>query len=476
MTLKDGSESLVFGKIFADIVGKDTERSNLGYIQKDLVVKDPGVFAAAKRIEYPDGVLTSEITDQYWINGFSRHANQFVVDRATSYKEGYELRDFYPGQHLTTPDGILREVLGVITSDQYITVNYSGEQVNTSYLNSPTKIQLYNQAYDYEPYYQQYGLQGKALSFLFQHVSFLKSADDLRFLFSALLAIVIVLVAAELGRSFSWLFAGCFFVSMMLSPQIIGFARNLYWATFLWFLPVYFSLVIYRKRTSKKTQYFFFLLFALSVALKCLAGYEYITTILIFSVFIYFIAPFTPSPAYSVRDSALMVSKFILFSIVGFIVAVALHLGMRADTLAAGVHNTFAFDAIKYLPIPTSANAHESISIFPVLKEYIFEWKLPFIYGFDAYYWFSIACFIVLGFLIVIKAFDSKLFARDVMLLCITFLAASSWFVIMVKHAKIHVHLDYVLWYLGFIPALLFVIAHGTLVVTKVIFGKMSKI
>jgi hypothetical protein len=32
-TLKDGSESLVFGKIFADLIGKDTQRSNLGFIQ-----------------------------------------------------------------------------------------------------------------------------------------------------------------------------------------------------------------------------------------------------------------------------------------------------------------------------------------------------------------------------------------------------------------------------------------------------------
>jgi hypothetical protein len=224
-------------------------------------VKNEGVFAAAKRIEYPEGVLAANITDQYWLNGFSRHANQFIVDRATKSKVGYESSEFSPGQRITTTDGISREVKGVDIGEQYLTVNYSGIQVKASYLTSTARIQSSNQSYDYQSYYQQYGLQGKFLSYLYQHVSFLKSADNLRFLFSALLAIVILLVAGELARSFSWLFVACFIVSMMFSPQIVGFARNLYWATFLRFLPLYFSLVIYRKRESKKRNIFSSLFF-----------------------------------------------------------------------------------------------------------------------------------------------------------------------------------------------------------------------
>jgi hypothetical protein len=105
----------------------------------------------------------------------------------------------------------------------------------------------------------------------------------------------------------------------------------------------------------------------------------------------------------------------------------------------------------------------------------VINWRQPFIYGFDAYYWFSLVCFVALYMLMAINRYDPKLFTRNVILLAVTFLAPLNWFVVMARHAKIHVHLDYVLWYLGFIPALFFVIAHAKLVLSRITFRWLSK-
>lgn len=64
-TIKDGSEALVLGKIFADVVEKNTLKSNVGFIQKYSITKDHDVLAVYKRIEYPQGIVTASVSDQY---------------------------------------------------------------------------------------------------------------------------------------------------------------------------------------------------------------------------------------------------------------------------------------------------------------------------------------------------------------------------------------------------------------------------
>ncbi|HCB1437267.1 TPA: hypothetical protein MYO65_005135 [Citrobacter braakii] len=474
-TIKDGSEALVLGKIFADVVEKNTLKSNVGFIQKYSITKDHDVLAVYKRIEYPQGIVTASVSDQYWNKGFSRNANKFIVDRASGIKVGYEKREFYIGQILIMPGGKPSTVTSVELGEQFITVMYSGPFFNASEIEEPGQIELTDHDYDYLPYYQQYGIQGVILSFLYQTFDFFKTIDNLQLLFSILLSIVFLLIAEELRKSFSLLFNLCFIVSMMFSPQIVGFARNLYWATFLWFWPMYFALLSYRFKARPLIQTMLMFFFMVSVVLKCLAGYEYIPCLLIVSVFIYFIAPFMPGNNYSIRDAVIAVSKFIAFALLGFAIAVLIHISMRADTLAEGLHETLGFDAIKYLPISTDGNPQNKISVFAVLNNYVFNWQQPFIYPFTSLTLFAWTCLATLISLIFIKFFDSNLFLRDAMLLITTILVPLSWYVIMAGHAKIHAYLDFVLWYIGFVPAMFFVILHATSVfINKFILMKLK--
>ncbi|QLR23669.1 hypothetical protein HV350_09715 [Citrobacter sp. RHBSTW-01013] len=139
-------------------------------------------------------------------------------------KVGYEKREFYIGQILIMPGGKPSTVTSVELGEQFITVMYSGPFFNASEIEEPGQIELTDHDYDYLPYYQQYGIQGVILSFLYQTFDFFKTIENLQLLFSILLSIVFLLIAEELRKSFSLLFSLCFIVSMMFSPQIVGFA------------------------------------------------------------------------------------------------------------------------------------------------------------------------------------------------------------------------------------------------------------
>lgn len=468
-TIKDGSEALVVGNILADAIGINTGNSNLGFVQLNKVSKDSGVFAAYKRIEFINGVFSSDISDEYWLKGFNRNNNSFIVDRVTSSKVGYEISEFYSGQNIVTPDGISRIITEVQLGEQYITVFYSGSKVNISILDDNHTIEIFNREFSYQPYFQQYGIQAELSGLLYNTFKSFKNIESLQLVFSLLTSVIIILVAYEISLSFSWLFSFCFLIILFLSPQIVGFARNLYWTVFLWFLPLYFSLLSFRFRKVKFLSCFFIFSYASSVALKCLSGYEYLTCILILSAFIYFVAPFVATNNYTFRQAFIDLMKLIAASLIGFMVAVIIHSNMRAESFLDGLHDTVGFDAIKYLPVASDVNYNNATSIYDVLKLYFFNWRVPFIYPFESLKAFPVMFFASLASLIIIGFINRAIFFRDFILLAVTFLVPISWYVVMAGHAKIHIHLDFVLMYLGFAPALLFIIIDATYLILRLI-------
>ena len=97
---------------------------------------------------------------------------------------------------------------------------------------------------------------------------------------SALLSLVIAFMTLTVKRDFSTLSAIIFGLVFILSPWIVVFARNLFWVPFTWFLPIaismYFSIDAFRNFVKLRLM---FLLIFFSFILKFLCGYEFITTI-----------------------------------------------------------------------------------------------------------------------------------------------------------------------------------------------------
>lgn len=463
-TYRDGSEALVLGKIFSDSHGIDTGNSNMGFVEKITSTKGSDVLSVYKRIDHPQAIIPLKLTDINWTNGFSNYDKKFVIPIATSTSLGYAANELVVGQRLIFPDGQDRVVVGLQRVGSFLNVLYSGSRVYETDIKSPYVIKVIDdRPYVYDAYPQQFGIQAIALSSLYKNFSFFDSVSGLQFLMAAALAAVILLLVRELSFTISKLFAVVFFVSMIGSPWIVAVARNLYWASFLWFLPAIVAMMIYRIEPGTRKRLLMMALYGFTVFLKCLAGYEYISTIIIFSLCVFLIDPFKQTPLYGLKASMKIVFKLGCLAVLGFVFAVIVHALNRADTVAEGLSQTLGWDALKYSALGrvTGANSGPDISLIFVLGEYINEWKTPVLFWFGDKNFFSVMLFLTAISLAIQFYTKNCNFKRDVALLIVSAMAPLSWFILVPKHSAIHVHLNYVLWYLGLVPALVFIILRG---------------
>lgn len=463
-TYRDGSEALVLGKIFSDAQGIDTGNSNMGFIEKGASTKSSDVLSVYQRIDHPKSITPLRLTDENWTNGFSNHDKAFVIPIASTASLGYASNELVLGQQLIFPDGQVREIVDILRIESFLNVSYSGERVYGVGLKNPYIISVIEERpYVYDAYPQQFGMQAIALSWLYRHVPFMDSVFALQFLMAAALAAALALFIRELSVSISMTFAGVFFVSMIGSPWVVAVARNLYWASFLWFLPAIAAMMVYRAEPGTRNRLLMMALYGFTVFLKCLAGYEYISTIIIFSLCVFLIDPFKQVPVYGFKASMKAVFKLGCLAVLGFLFAVIVHALNRADTVAEGLSRTLGWDALKYSALGrmTGANSGPDISLSFVLSEYINEWKTPVLFWFGDKAFFSVMLFLTaISLAAQFYAKDCN-FKRDAALLVVSAMAPLSWLILVPKHSAIHVHLNYVLWYLGLVPALVFIILRG---------------
>lgn len=467
-TYRDGSEALVLGKIFSDAHGIDTYNSNMGFIEKASNTKGSDVLSVYERIDHPKGITPLRLTDTNWTNGFSNHDKTFIIQIANTALRGYASNELLKGQKLIFPDGQAREVVELMQTGNFLNVSYSGKRVYGIEAQDPYIINVIDtRQYAYSPYPQQFGIQAIVLSWIYRHIPFINTVFALQFLMAAALAAVITLLIREFSISISAMFAGVFFLSMIGSPWIVAVARNLYWASFLWFLPAVAVMMAYRTAPGTRNRLLTMAFYCFSIFLKCLAGYEYISTIIIFSLSVFLIDPFKEKPRYGFKESMKTAFKLGCLAILGFLFAILVHSFNRADTIAEGLSQTLGWDALKYsaLGSMTGTNSGPDIPLSFVLSEYINEWKTPVLFWFgDDGFFRTMLYLAAISLAAQLYAKDSN-FKRDTALLTVTALAPLSWFILVQKHSAIHVHLNYVLWYIGFVPALIFVILRGYILI-----------
>ena len=132
----------------------------------------------------------------------------------------------------------------------------------------------------FSEYQSQFGLQLYFFSALAGTLS-----DDVDFLQSVcalLMALVVAGFYLALEKEFSPSGALCFCIPLVFSPWVVIFARNLYWVEATWFLPTLVTLVFGKGAfESGRRLMLMLLLLSLALLVKFLCGYEYITTIVI---------------------------------------------------------------------------------------------------------------------------------------------------------------------------------------------------
>lgn len=348
--------------------------------------------------------------------------------------------------------------------------NLGSVKINNILEYTEDNLKTYNQLHDkghvesvvYFPYLSQYGIQG-AFFLAVHEVLGINSPEGLQFVNAALFSLVIALLSILFVRVYDWKFALVFFLVMVTSPWTVSFARNLYWVPFLWFLPTVFSSMLYLgKETASHIKWILGICVVAAVFLKSLAGYEYLSAITIFACAPFLVGPFFRS---SDRNYVFNIKMAVLVGalcVLGFICALLIHAGMRGESIANGLVNILEQDVKKRTygdPAGFDPILRESLtaSVGDVLNIYWWKWSTPVFAGIPAFFLSFATLFVCLGAvysLVKKRTADTRVF----LLIAVTLLCPLSWFVLAKGHSFVHVQLNYVLWYFGFIQALAYAV------------------
>ena len=314
--------------------------------------------------------------------------------------------------------------------------------------------------YSFIPYISQYGFQGIVFSFLFNKLDL--SIDFLHLLTAFLTALVLSILSYQYSRLFSVGFGFCFFVVCFLSPWLTNFARNLYWVPFTWFLPAVISNWCFILKNNLKNKLIVYTVFTIGICIKSLCGYEYLSSVILLAVAPYLFLSITQKKIEYLK----VAFTLCILSIIGFVIAVLIHTIQRSDNFFDGliylIKNDIerrcygSADQFEHPLIKKSLDA----SVIEVLKIYILNWYSNVLYvGSIIGQKFWKLCLISVLLIIVEFVFFSKNRAKMYFALCLSFIFPPlSWFMLAKAHTYIHTHLNYVLWYFGFVQSLYFVI------------------
>ena len=294
------------------------------------------------------------------------------------------------------------------------------------------------------------GIQGHIFSFLYNNCHI--SLSMCYHINNLLLAVVLVVICVLVKKKTNLLFASIMYISFILSPWLTTFSRSLYWIAFAWFIPCIMAMLYfdqYKKR--------YLVLMYLSVLFKCLAGYEYISTIFIFALSIPFAEIIKNRVNWKTIIKHLCIISIVM--ICGFITAILIHASIRGNNLLDGINKIFVEDVLRR----TYGNAQnfdpvyaESLNASPisVIAKYVYCFNTDIIFGIRS------NLFPVL--LIISAIYAAYRLIKDryfySFMYFIMLLAPLSWFILAKGHSYIHTHLNFVLWYFGFIAVMLYIL------------------
>ena len=311
----------------------------------------------------------------------------------------------------------------------------------------------------YGNYTSQVGLQGYIFSFVNNTLKM--SVKTINKIVSLILAIVLVALSYFMTKKYDKLLGIIFYITFLLSPWIIAFARNLYWVSFTWFIPCLLGLLLSLNYDKKRI---FVPLIFLAIFVKCLCGYEYITTIML-STIIFFIVDFFLTNDKTKKKKIFNTTIIVgIVCLLGFLAAITIHGYMRGNgNVFDGVKTIYKNDVLRRTIITTDKDSYSGVikdsieaSVFEVLDLYYNNWTTDILYGINNNLFPVIAfgAFAICIINILTKTNNSK---RDI-IMYICFLSTSiSWFVLGKSHSYIHTHMNFVLWYFGFIQICIYI-------------------
>ena len=337
-------------------------------------------------------------------------------------------------------------------------INYSGDNIEII-KSELDKIHV-------EPYVSQVGIQGHVISFLYNTLNF--NINVIKFILVSLLAIVLLYICKYISIKFNKKLSFIYFIVFLLSPWICAFARNLYWVEFTWFLPMLLGLILSTNYSKKKI---IIPLIFISIFIKCLCGYEYITVIMLSMImFMVYDLIFDKNNKKEIFKTIFLVG---ITALLGFMCAFLIHSHLRGNgNLMLGIKNIYEQDVLRRTLNLGNNSAFsgiylESIQASPIttLKKY-FVFSTNIITGINGslFRLLFISSIMILLFNFIIKRKNS---VKEFVLYLFSFVTCISWFIFSSPHSYIHTHINYVLWYFGFIQLMLYIIINFIIYILK---------
>jgi len=454
------SETLVAGVIYAE--------ENGVYFEKD----DEQGFGMGRYYDLK-GKLTSYnknyITDDNWLQGYSRTESAIAVD-SNICSEVVAVT----GNYILFENEEVYQITNVENEGSNIVIYLNAKKILTSAKNGNLdKIQFYDA--NLQPlakgrvtaYKSQYGLNGKIFRHMARYMGDEHEISTLNLVCSMLTAAVFSLIVLLLSYKYNKLMAGCFFVVFWLSPWIVNFARNLYWVEFTWFVPMLVGLFCAWRIDDRKCRLISYAAAFVSIFIKCLCGYEYLSAIMLGLISFLSVDMFTCAVKKDKEKSILLLRTIIIIGVIaliGFIAAVCVHAPLKGNgSIIEGIKNIFEQDVLRRT-VGGDLNGFDekdwsslNASVWETYSKY-FHFNTEVIAGITGNL-FPILCIIplsIFGYDYSKKNLNIELLAMYVMF----FLTAVSWFFLAKGHSYEHTHMNYVLWYFGFIQICIYIIVN----------------
>ena len=316
-------------------------------------------------------------------------------------------------------------------------------------------------------YYKcQYGLQGKVFGALSGLYSIYSAVFTMQMFCSFLTAVVFVLITLLLCPKYDAIMATCFFATVWLSPWVVNFARNLYWVEFTWFIPMLLGLFCSIHVNKKWCRVLSYIGVFLSILVKCLCGYEYITCIMMAMISFLFL-DLVQAIMKKDRQRAwfLFRTTFIMgaVAVLGFVAALLMHAQIRGSgDLLQGLIRIYEQDVVRRVALNPEASSFDpvttsslKVAVSNVLGRY-FKFSTHLLVGLQGNLFPLLTVLPV--FIFVYQLLKKKLNVKDVLMYVFFFITCISWFVLAKPHSYIHTHMNYVLWYFGHVQVCLYII------------------
>ncbi len=409
------------------------------------------------------------ITDDNWLNGYLRAECAIIVNSNIYSKEVA-----VTGNYIGFDNGETLQIVDVVDNGTNIVIYLNSDEILTSAkYGSLDDVTFYNA--DLQPleasrviaYVSQYGLQGKVFRHLAGYMEDDQAIANLNLLCSIATALVFVLITMLLAMKYNKLMSGCFFVTFWLSPWIVNFARNLYWVEFTWFIPMLVGLFCAWKINNRKCRTASYIAAFIAVFGKCLCGYEYISVVmmgLIAFLLVDFILSISKKDKVQVKLLFRTIVIVGITALLGFMAAICVHAPLKGNgSIIVGIKNIFEQDVLRRTVggdlngFSETMLASLNASIWETYCKY-FHFGTEVITGMAGNL-FPLLCVVPLS----IFAYEYKAKRLNVELVSmyiVFFLTSISWFCLAKGHSYIHTHMNYVLWYFGFVQTCLYIIVN----------------